>query len=238
MGIQSGERFGAADPPESAKPRQQDSICWYVTLGGCQVTVSANDQGGYSYRCEGCNAQQDKAEGRVQTLFQANEHAAQCRAISNLRSRDVADIARELTADVRAELPRIDARAAAGVALSAAVLIGAVGQAQPMPILAFMVVAAALLTIALLLFFTVLLPVTAKGSQISIRRWATFETGEALADELASWDRALYHTTAAIELSSVVRTKQTRLTLGLYAGALAVLALATGAAYSLFVGFR
>ena len=79
---------------------------------------------------------------------------------------------------------------------------------------------------------------TAKGSQASIRPWATFETGEALADELASWDRALYHTAAAIELSLVVRTKQTRLTLGLYAGALAVLAPATGAAYSLFVGFR
>src|SRR4029453_14922975 len=134
------------------------------------------------------------------------------------RFRDVADIAAELTADVRAELPRIDARAAAGIALSAVVLIGPVGQAQPMPILAFMVVAAALLTIiALLLFFIVLLPVTAKATQVSIRRWATFETGEALADEVASWDRALYHATSAIELSSIVRTKQTRLTLGLYA---------------------
>ena len=238
MGIESSKRFMGPDSPDPAKSRQQDSICWYVTLGGCQVTVSANAQGSYSYRCQGCNAQQDKAEGRVQTLSHANEHAGQCRAISNPRYREVADIARELSADVRAELPRIDARAAAGIALSAAVLIGAVGQAQPMPILAFMVVAAALLTLALLLFFTVLLPVPAKASKASIRRWATFKNGEALADELANWDRALYHATAAIELSSVVRTKHTRLMLGLYAGSLAVLVLASGAAYSFFLGFH
>ena len=233
MGIKSGEILPRR--PEFAKSRQEDSNCWYLTLGGCQVTVSADDQGGYSYRCEGCGAQQDRAGQRESALVRANEHASKCRAISNPRFRDVSDIARELSADVRAELPRIDARAAAGIALSAAVLIGVVGQPQPMPIFAFMVVAASLLTLALLLFFTVLLPVPPKGSKASIRRWATFDNGQALEDELAGWDRALYHTTAAIELSSVVRSKHMRLSLGLYAGALAVLALAAGATYSLFL---
>jgi hypothetical protein len=103
-----------------------------------------------------------------------------------------------------------------------------------MPILAFMVVAAALLTIALLLFFTVLLPVPAKASPASIRRWATFETGEALVNELANWDRALYNATAAIELSSVVRTKHARLTLGLWAGALALVGAGHGSRLLLF----
>ena len=139
---------------------------------------------------------------------------------------------------MRAELPRIDARAAAGIALSAAVLIGVAGQAPPAPILHFAVVAAALLTIALLLFFTVLLPTSGNASQVAIHRWAEFKNGEDLADELATWDRAVYHASVAIELSTVVRAKHRRLTLALFAGALAVLALACGASYSLFLGFR
>jgi hypothetical protein len=223
-----------AQRPDPGQSRQDDSI-WYLTVVGYQVTVSSNDQGGYRYRCEGCNAQQDRASERARALSEANEHASICRAMSSRRAKDVEDIARELYADVRAELPRIDARAAAGIALSGVVLIGAVGQAQPMPILAFMVVAAGLLTVALLLFFTVLLPVPAKASPASVRSWATFANGQALAEHLASWPRAFYHTTSAIELSSVVRTKHTRLTLGLYAGALAVLTLAAGACYSIIL---
>lgn len=233
----SGERMPRADGP-NAGTSGRDSTCWYLTLGGCPVTVSSNDQGGFDYRCEGCGAQQDQVRERVLALSQADEHASKCRAMPDPRSRDADDLARELAADVRAELPRIDARAAAGIALSAAVLIGVVGQPQPMPIFVFMVLAAALLTIALLLFFTVLLPVPGEARQAAIRRWATFENEQGLVDQLAGWNRAFYHATAAIELSSVVRTKHIRLTLGLYAGGLAVLTLAAGATYSLFFGFR
>jgi hypothetical protein len=81
MSMSSGERFAG----DSAKSTQQDSICWYLTLGECQVIVFANDQDSYSYSCTGCNAQQE-AKGRIQTLSQANEHAAQCRAISTRAS--------------------------------------------------------------------------------------------------------------------------------------------------------
>src|SRR3954449_2255396 len=71
----------------------------------------------------------------------------------------VADMARELVIDLRAELPRIDARAAAGAALTAAVLVSVVTQApKPSPVYAFGVSAAVLLTIALLLFLAVLFP--------------------------------------------------------------------------------
>src|SRR3954452_3741224 len=71
----------------------------------------------------------------------------------------VADMARELLIDLRAELPRIDARAAAGAALTAAVLVSVVTQAPiPMPVYAFGVAAAVLLTLALLLFLLVLFP--------------------------------------------------------------------------------
>jgi hypothetical protein len=75
------------------------------------------------------------------------------------KQHDAAEVAKELVADLRAELPRIDARAAAGVALTAAVLVSVVNQAPvAMPIYAVAVAAAVLLTIALLLFLMVLLP--------------------------------------------------------------------------------
>ena len=231
----SGERLPKADGPNAATPGQKDVTCWYVTVGGCQVTVTPNDQEGFEIRCVGCGAQQVHAGERVLALSQADEHASRCRAIPDPRFGDADDLARELSADVRGELPRIDARAAAGIALSAAVLIGVVGQPQRMPIFVFTVTAAALLTIAILLFFTVLLPVPGESRHASIRRWASFESGQALIGYLAGWDRALYHATVATELSSAVRTKHTRLTLGLFAGGVAILTLATGATYSLFI---
>jgi hypothetical protein len=89
-----------------------------------------------------------------------------------------------------------------------------------------------------LLFFTVLLPAPSGASRVSIRRWADYQNGEDLANELGTWDRAVYHASAAIELSSVVRAKQSRLMLALVAGALAVLTLAVGASYALYLGFR
>lgn len=234
MNIESGGGF-PAQRPNLAQSKQDNPICWYLTVVGYQVTVFLNGQGDYRYHCEGCNVQEDRPSERAQVLSDANEHASKCRAMSSRRAKDVEDVARELYADVRAELPRIDARAAAGIAISGAVLIGAIGQAQPRPILEFMVVAAVLLTVALLLFFTVLLPVPSKASPASVRSWATFASGDALAEHLASWPRAFYHTTSAIELSAVVRTKHMRLTLGLYAGAIALLTLAAGACYSLIL---
>jgi hypothetical protein len=72
---------------------------------------------------------------------------------------DTVEISRELAIDLRAELSRIDSRAAAGVALIAAILVGVVSQAPTkMPIFAVAVAAAILLTAALLLFLMVLLP--------------------------------------------------------------------------------
>jgi hypothetical protein len=72
---------------------------------------------------------------------------------------NAAEIAKEIVVDLRSELPRVDARAAAGVALTAAILVGVVSQAPAsMPIYAVAVAAAAMLTIALLLFLLVLLP--------------------------------------------------------------------------------
>ena len=133
MDIESGGGF-PAQRPDPAQSKQDDPICWYLTVVGHQVTVSLNGQGAYRYHCEGCNVQEDRRSERAQVLSEANEHASRCRAMSSRRAKDVEDIARELYADVRAELPRIDARAAAGIAISGAVLIGAVGQAQPMPI--------------------------------------------------------------------------------------------------------
>ena len=106
------------------------------------------------------------------------------------------------------------------------------------PLLAFAVIGAGLLTIALLLFFAVLLPVSGKAAWASARRWATFENGEAMAGELADIERAVFYATTAIELSSIVRAKQMRLTLALCVTGLAVLALASGASISLFLGSR
>ena len=55
----SGERLQRADGLNAATSRQEDASCWYLTLGGCPVTVSPNDQGDFDYRCQGCGAQQN-----------------------------------------------------------------------------------------------------------------------------------------------------------------------------------
>ena len=95
------------------------------------------------------------------------------------KRQDAAEIAKELVVDLRSELPRIDARAAAGVALTAAVLVSVVSQAPAaMPIYAIAVVAAALLTIALLLFLMVLLPTPTLLSHQSLLRAQPGRAGE------------------------------------------------------------
>jgi hypothetical protein len=175
MGSSGGERFAGHGLPDSDRSRLR-AISWYLTLGGCHVAVFATGESSFSYRCEGCNAQPYRTGGRLQALSRANQHAAQCRAARSQHYRDAAEIAREVTTDVRAELPRVDARAAAGIALSAAVLIGTIEAPRTMPLLAFAVIGAALLTIALLLFFAVLLPVSGKAARASARRWATLKS--------------------------------------------------------------
>jgi len=238
MTVRGGTRNAIESRPTVDEATSGSSQRWYLTLSGSHVELIADDRGLHRYHCTGCDTYSNRPEGRQPALKHANEHASQCRATSHLWSGNVTQIAQDVTADVRAELPRIDARAAAGIALSAAVLIGVTGQPPPMPILPFAIVAAGLLTVSVLLFFTVLLPAPSGASRVSIRRWAEFKSGEDLANELATWDRAVYHASAAIELSSVVRAKHKRLVLAVVAGALAVLTLAFGASYALYLGFR
>src|SRR4051794_35793465 len=80
------------------------------------------------------------------------------REASAAGSNDTAEVAGELLLDLRTELPRLDARAAAGAALTGAILVAVVTQRLPDAIYVFGVVAAVLLTLAILLFLAVLLP--------------------------------------------------------------------------------
>src|SRR4051794_1966879 len=100
--------------------------------------------------------------GRDRALSETNLHALLCRAIVRPSEQLVAKLAREVRNDLRAELPRLEARAAAGIALSAAVLIGVVGNPLGQPAYAFSVLRAGRLTLALLLFASVLMPVATK----------------------------------------------------------------------------
>jgi hypothetical protein len=110
----------------------------------------------------GDDASRDSAETGTeqQSRAQPDPHAAAA-AMQSPRTdwQNAAEIAKEIVVDLRSGLPRVDARAAAGVALTAALLVGVVSQAPAsMPIYAVAVAAAAMLTIALLLFLLVLLP--------------------------------------------------------------------------------
>jgi hypothetical protein len=64
------------------------------------------------------------------------------------------------------------------------------------------------------------------------------DDAHALLDELAGWDRAVYHATAAVELSAIVRVKHRRLVAALALGGRSVLTLASGATLDLFQGSR
>jgi hypothetical protein len=115
--------------------------------------VSGSGPASQSLRCE--------ADGLEQGAAVSSLGAAISDASDATRTQNVVDL--------RAELPRIDARAAAGVALTAAVLVSVVTQVRlRMPVLAVAVAAAALLTVALLLFLMVLLPTPTLPSHQSI----------------------------------------------------------------------
>ena len=226
-------------PPSRDHSMVRSDTWWYLSRGGCPVTVAATSGSSYGYHCTGCDVVAREGETRVQALAHASQHAERCRAMADPRTRVAEEIARELAIDLRAELPRIDARAAAGIALSAAVLVATVGQAPTtMPTFAFATIAAGLLTIALLLFFMVLLPVPGEGVRALIRRRTSMDDAQALMDELASWDRAVYHATAAVELSAIVHAKHRRLVAALALGGFAVLTLASGASLGLLQGGR
>jgi hypothetical protein len=123
--------------------------------------VSGSGPASQSLRCE--------ADGLEQGAAVSSLGAAISDASDATRTQNAVEIAQDLVVDLRAELPRIDARAAAGVALTAAVLVSVVTQVRlRMPVLAVAVAAAALLTVALLLFLMVLLPTPTLPSHQSI----------------------------------------------------------------------
>jgi hypothetical protein len=97
-----------------------------LTLGGALATVYANSDGEHEYRCAGCGETSERPDERKMVQANANDHAANCRAAADPRSQRASEITRDIIADVSAELPRIDAKAAAGIALSVALIVGLV----------------------------------------------------------------------------------------------------------------
>jgi hypothetical protein len=163
------------------------------------------------------------------------------------------EISRELAIDLRAELSRIDSRAAAGVVLIAAILVGVVSQAPTkMSIFAVAVAAAILLTATMLLFLMVLLSTptlpshralvgvrTSSGrSTPELKRVALEERGKQLAIELMRLDRPEYYATVAIEINAQVHARERLLMVAFISGTLGVATLALGASWALLLGWR
>lgn len=150
--------------------------------------------------------------------------------------------------DLRAELPRIDARAAAGVALTAAVLVSVVTQGPvSSPVYALRVSAAVLLTVALLLFLAALFPSTTIAGHPSAapaeqrarapkQRPSRQDQASNLVARLANTDPVHFYAERAVRLQNHIRTKQRLLALAFVAGLLAVAALASGASLALLLG--
>ena len=218
-------------------------------MAGVSDSGSATEHAPHEVRQEA-----DTTEPHERTAPEPGTAAA---GLNTLRyPKDTAEIAKELVVDLRAELPRIDARAAAGTALAAAVLVSVVSQApREMPIYAFGVVAAVLLTIALFLFLMVLLPTPTLPSHRSLvmaqkdgavrrrrRRDAEVkkleDMGRQLAAELTGLNRTEYYATVAIQIGAQVRAKQRLLLCAFVSGALSVAALALGATWALHLGWR
>ncbi len=126
--------------------------------------VSGSDPASHGLHLEADGLEQEAGAG-------PGSGAAAPDAGEEVRTQNAVEIAKDLVVDLRAELPRIDARAAAGVALTAAVLVSVVTQVRlRMPVFAVAVAAAALLTVALLLFLMVLLPTPTLPSNQSLVR--------------------------------------------------------------------
>ena len=219
---------GDADATDSGEhawePRR-----WYLTVGGALATVYANSDGEHEYRCAGCGEGSESPGRRKMVQTNANDHAANCHAAPDPRPQRASEIARDIITDVSAELPRIDAKAAAGIALAVALIVGLVSTQTPSASPSFVagIVGGVFLTLALLLFLAALSErdSTARGSVLP---WARYESGHALLADLAQLDKAVYYAKVAVALSGAAHAKSRRLQFGVYAGAFAVMSFVCG----------
>jgi hypothetical protein len=203
---------------------------WYLTLGGALTTVYADCQGQHYCRCAGCGGASESSEDHKVIQANANDHAASCRAAPDPRIEHASDIARAMITDTSAELPRIDAKAAAGTALSVALIVGLVSTQTPSasPVFVAAVVGGVFLTLALLLFLAALLSEPASASRGLVPYWTRYESGDALLTDLARREKAVHYASVAVELSGAARAKSRRLQLGIYASACAVVSFVFG----------
>lgn len=190
----------------------------------------ANSQGEHDYRCAGCGEASESPELHEVIQANANEHAASCRAAPDPRMEQASDMARAMITDVSAELPRIDAKAAAGTALSVALIVGLVSTQKPSasPVFVAGVVGGVFLTLALLLFLAALLSERASASRGSVPYCTRYESGNALLADLVQRNKAVHYASVAVELSEAARAKSRRLQLGIYASACAVMSFVFG----------
>lgn len=195
----------------AASVNQLEAPRWFLTRGGALVVSSPQGRHRWAYRCDGCGTR-----GTARSHAPANRHASRCRGAPDPAAREAAERVQEVIAELRSELPQVDARAAAGIALTSAVLIGTVTAAPlTMPAFAFAAAGAALLTVALLGFVAVLLPSQAGTTPTDM-------TGQK--DLIAA------------RLATRTQSKQRRLAVALWTGTLAVVTLAFGATVELLRG--
>jgi ABC-type Fe3+-siderophore transport system permease subunit len=208
----------------------------YRTLGGALVTVHPSEEGVFESRCSGCDVTASSTGGIDQARHDANRHAEHCRAVES-HGGDIAEIVREVAADIRVELSHVATRAGAGIALAGALLIGTVQQTPAtMPLFAIGAAGAVVLTISLLLFFSVLLPPPARRTRSALLRWGAYHSGEQLLADSVNRNLAVYRATTSIELSRLLQARYRRLALALWAGVGAVLTLALGVSWDVVFG--
>jgi hypothetical protein len=197
---------------------------WYSTIGGALTTVYADSQGEHDYRCAGCGERGQRSKNIKTIQVNANDHAASCHSAPDPRIQQALEIARSITMDVSAELPRIDAKAAAGTALSVALIVGLVSTQKPSasPVFVAAVIGGVFLTIALLLFLAALLTDRTSAVGRSGSGQGRHQSSDFLLADLLQRDKSAYYASVAVELSGAARAKSRRLQLGIYASAFAV----------------
>jgi len=229
-----------ADGAPGVRPRASDELaeCWYRTLGGAVVVVATTALG-LRFQCQGCHEESDWLADQQRANSQANAHASRCHSTPDPNVELSATAAAQVALELRADLQRIEAKAAAGIALSAAVLLGVIAQTpHAQPVFSFGVGAAALLTIAVLGFFTVLLPRKLGGAHSALAEVARSMRRGSIADDHGLGRLHSYRAAVVEELLEQVQAKDRRLALALTAGALAVVLLAAGATIALAFGLR
>jgi hypothetical protein len=105
-----------------------------------------------------------------------------------------------------------------------------------MPLFAIGAAGAVVLTISLLLFFSVLLPPPARATRTALLRWGAYPSGKQLLADSVDRNLAVYRATTSIELSQLLQTKYRRLALALWTVVAAVLTLAVGVSWDLVFG--